>query len=82
MSRNNYNDFQNILCNVLDKHAPVKKKYLRTNDSPFMTKYLRKMIMDRLRSKNIYFKDKTVGNWERYRKLWNECVKLSKKGKN
>ena len=22
VSRNNYNDFQNILCNLLDKHAP------------------------------------------------------------
>ena len=65
MSRNYYNDFQNILCNVLDKHAPVKKKYLRANDSPFMTKYLRKMIMNRSRSKNIYFKNKTVENWER-----------------
>ena len=45
MSTNNYNDFQNTLCNVLDKHAPVKKKYLWANDSPFMTKYLRKMIV-------------------------------------
>ena len=55
MSRNNYNDFQNILCKLLDKHAPVKKKYLRANDSPFMTKHLRKIIMNTSRSKNIFF---------------------------
>ena len=42
MSKNNYNDFQNILCKLLDKHAPVKKKYLRANDPPFMTKHLQK----------------------------------------
>ena len=79
MSRNIYNDFQNTLYKVLDKHAPVKKKYLRANDSPFMTNHLRKMIMNRYRSKNTYFKNKTVENWERYRKLRNECVKLPKK---
>ena len=45
------NDLQNILYNVLDKHSPVKKKDLRANDSPFMTKYQRKMIMNRSRSK-------------------------------
>ena len=46
-----YNDFQNTLCNVLDKHAPAKKKYLRANDSPIMMKYLRKMIMNKSRFK-------------------------------
>ena len=79
LSRNNYNDFQNILCNVLDKHAPARKKYLKANDSPFMTKHLRKMIMNRSRSKNIYFKNKTVENWESYRKPRNECVKERQK---
>ena len=82
MSRNNYIDFQNIMCKLLDKHAPVKKKYFRANDSPFMTKHLQKIIMNRSRSKNIFFKNKTVENWERYRKLRNECVKLTKKKQN
>ena len=61
---NDYSSFQNILSNVLNKHAPVKKKYLRANDSPFMTKNLRKMIMNRSRYKNAYTKNKTVENWE------------------
>ena len=78
-SNSNYNRFQNILREVLDKHAPSKKKYKRENSSPFMTKQLRKMIMNRSRCKNTYFKTKTVENWERYRKLRNECVKLTKK---
>ena len=77
----NYNRFQRILCNVLDTHAPLKKKSLRTKNSPFMTKQLRKMIMNRSRCKHSYHKNQTVGNWERYRKLRNECVKLTKKVK-
>ena len=81
LSNINFNNFQNILCNVLNKHAPLKKKYLRANDSPFMTKHLRKMIMNRSRCKNAYMKNKTVENWEKYRKLRNECVKVTKKVK-
>ena len=77
----NYSSFQSILIDVLDKHAPIKKKTLRANHSPFMTKILRKMIMHRSRCKNAYFNNKTVENWEKYRKLRNECVKYTKKAK-
>ena len=76
-----YDKFQDILREVLDLHAPIKKKTLRANNSPFMTKQLRKMIMNRSRCKNRYFKNRTVENWENYRKLRNECVKFTKKVK-
>ena len=66
---------------LLNKHAPLKKKYLRANDSPFMIKPLRKLIMNRSRCKNKYLKNRTVENWERYRQLRNKCVKLTKKVK-
>ena len=76
-----YDRFHDILSEVLDSYAPIKKKFLRANNSPFMTKTLRKMIMNRSRCKNRYFKNRTVENWENYRKLRNECVKLTKKVK-
>ena len=60
-----YDIFQSILSEVLDKHAPIKKKTLRANHSPFMTKSLRKMIMHRSKCKNAYFKNKTAENWEK-----------------
>ena len=37
--------------------------------------------MNRSRCKNAYNKSKNVENWERYRKLKNECVKLTIKAK-
>ena len=80
-SSSNYNRFQNILRELLDNHAPLKKKYVRANNSPFMTKSLQKMIMNRSRSKNKYFKNKTAEHWKKYRKLRNECVSLTKKVK-
>ena len=46
-----------------------------------MTEELRKMIMNRSRCKNAYFKNKTIQNWEKYRKLRNERVKYTKKVK-
>ena len=76
-----YNKFQTILYSVLNKHAPIKNKYLRANDSPFITKDLRKLIMNRSRFKNVYIKNKTAENRENYRKLRNECVKMTKKAK-
>ena len=42
-----YSDFQSIFTRVLHNHDPVKKKMLRFNNSPFMTKALRKAIMHR-----------------------------------
>ena len=46
-SNNDYHSFQNILCSTLEKHAPLKKKYLRANNSPFVTRQLRKLVMCR-----------------------------------
>ena len=42
-------NFSRMFFEVLNKHAPVKTKYLRANHSPFVTKELSKAIM--LRSK-------------------------------
>ena len=48
-----YSDFQSIFTRVLHKHARIKKKVLRFNNSSFMTKTLRKAIMHRPKLKNI-----------------------------
>ena len=74
-----YHKFQDTVSKVLNKHATIKKKYLRANNSPFMTSELWKMIMNRSRCKNAYFKNKTIQNWEKYCKLRNEYVKYTKK---
>ena len=51
-----YSHFQNIFLEILHKHAPIRKKILRFNDNPFMTKALRKAIMHKLKLKNIFHK--------------------------
>ena len=37
-----YEDFEKVFLEVLQTHAPLKKKYIRTNEVPYMTKTLRK----------------------------------------
>ena len=42
-----YNLFEAIFLEILEKHAPTKKKTVRQNNKPYMTKTLRKAIMRR-----------------------------------
>ena len=65
----NYSSFGTTFDTVLDKHAPIKKKYVRANDKPFMTHALRKAVMLRTRLRNRYSKDR------------NSCVKLFRREK-
>ena len=76
-----YSNFQNISNQVLNNHAPTKKKTVRFNNSPFMIKTLKKAIMHRSRLKNIYIRKRNNKNWENYRKQRNFCVDLLRKTK-
>ena len=53
----NYNLFETNFLDVLEKHAPTKKKTVRQNNKPYMTKTLRKAITRRsvLWNKFLYF---------------------------
>ena len=77
----NYSLFENIFLQVLNAHAPVKKKIQRFNNNPFMTKQLRKAIMHRSRLKNVFNKNRTPKTWDSYKKQRNFCVNLLRKTK-
>ena len=74
-----YNNFENTFLNVLDKHAPFKKKLIRANHAPYMTKALRKAIMRRSELRNKYLKKKTPESLRSYKKQKNFCSKFYKK---
>ena len=46
----------------MNKHAPQKEKYVRGNQSPFMTKTLSKAIMQISELRNYLLKNKTEEN--------------------
>ena len=51
--------FDQIFLNVLDKHAPLKRKLLKANNSSYMSKPLRKAIMRRSYLEKVYCKSKS-----------------------
>ena len=77
----NFSDFQNTLTTILHKRAPIKKKILRFNNNPFMSKAVRKAIMHRSKLKNIYNKKRTDVNWANYKKQRNFCVTVLRRTK-
>lgn len=54
--------FFKICGEVLYRHAPRKKKYVRRNQSPSMNKALSKKIMKRAKLRNRFLKIRTEQN--------------------
>ena len=57
-----YSSFEDISINVLNTHATVKNKIIRSKNLQFMTKALWKAIMTRSRLKNVYLKNQNTIN--------------------
>ena len=76
-----YQHFLNIFIEILNKHAPMKQKYLRSTQGKFMTKDLHKAIMKRSRLRIKFLRDRTNISRKEYKKQRNLCVSLLKKAK-
>ena len=76
---NDYLTFEKSFLDVLNKQAPIKKKILRANHAPYITKALRKAIMRRSHLQNLYFKKKTPEALNEFKKQKNYCSRLYKK---
>ena len=77
----NYEEIKTKIMKQINKSAPMKKKFIRANNSPFMNKKLHQAIMTRSRYKNRYNKNPTTENEMKYKKQRNICVNLLKKAK-
>ena len=76
-----YDDFKEVFMKVLNQHAPMKKKFIRGNNAPFMNQTLSKAFMHRSKLKNRYNKNPTEVNKMSYYKQRNYCVSLLRKEK-
>ena len=76
-----YESFASSCTNVLDDHAPLKKKYVRGKYSSFMNKSLSKAIMVRRRLRNIFLQNRSEENKINYNKQKNLCVTLLTRSK-
>ena len=53
-----YDEFEETIIRILDKHAPIKTAVVRGNNKPHVTMALKKAMMNRTRLKNIANKTK------------------------
>ena len=67
--------------NLLNMHAPMREKYVRANNAPFVSKALSKAIMTRSRLTNKYLKNPNNPTKLKYNKQRNYCVNLLRKEK-
>ena len=73
-----YSTFSDVFISVLDRHATLKRKIIRGNQEPFITKQLSKAIMNRSKQRNRYIKWPSRENFLGYKKAKNKCNNLNK----
>ena len=78
---NEYHELTLAVQKVIDKHAPLKTKFVRGNNAPFVTKDMRKAIMNRSRHKNNYNKWKSRENFLNLENSIKEVKVLTEKAK-
>ena len=77
-----YDEFENVIKQALDKHAPVKTAIHRGNNKPHVHKEMRKAIMKRTRLKNIANESKSEDDFQRYKTQRNLVVKINRVAKD
>ena len=65
---NEYKHFEQIVLEILNIYAPIKKKLLNANHVPHLTKALRKAIKKRFELESKCVKNKTNANLKSYKK--------------
>ena len=66
---------------TLDKAAPVKQKYVRSNQSPFLNKQILKAIMNRTRLRNKCLRTRSAEDRFAYNQQRNFFLSLIRKAK-
>ena len=81
LQKEDFDKFKFIVNNLLEFHAPMKEKYIRRNQAPFMNKSVRKAIMVRTQLLHKFRKKNSFVIELAYKRQRNICTKLIKKTK-
>ena len=80
-SQFSFRAFKSTVDYILQKHAPIKKRYVRANQASFMNSKIHKEVMRRTRLRNKFIDSKTDADRIAYNKQRNYCVTLIRKEK-
>ena len=81
VNKTDYSNFEKAFETILERHAPLKTKFLRGNHQPHVTKDLRKAIMLRSKLKNKANKTKKLEDYCQYKRQRNLVVNLNRSSK-
>ena len=73
--------FKSTVDNILQKHAPIKKRYVRTNQASFINSKIHKKVRRRTRFRNKFLDSKTDADRIAYNKQRHYYVSLIRKEK-
>ena len=76
-----FGTFKSTVNNLLQKHAPIKKRYVRADQASFINSKMHKEVMRRTRLRNKFIDSKTDADRITYNKQRNYCVSLIRKEK-
>ena len=76
-----FGSFKKKVDNILQKHAPLKKRYVRANQAPLIDKSINKHIMKRSRLRNKFVNTKSDFDHKAYNTQRNLCVSLIRQAK-
>ena len=68
--------FKGVFNEAIQRHAPIKQRYVRENQAPFINKTINKEIMKRTRLRNKFLNTKSDIDRKAYNKQRNLCVSL------
>ena len=71
--------YANICKATLDKVAPLKQKYVRSNHSPFLNKEILKAIMNRTRLRKKFLRSRSTEDRSAFNQQRNVCLSLVRK---
>ena len=78
VSSSNFKEFFDTFHATINEHAPLKKKIIRHNHQVFMSKTLRKAIMERSKLRKTFSKKRSCENWQNYNRQLNICSNILK----
>ena len=78
-SQISFGTFKSTVDNILQKHAPIKKRYVRANQASFINSKIHKEAMRRTRLRNKFIDSKVDADRIAYNKQRNYCVSLIRK---
>ena len=73
--------FKAALNEAIQRHVPIKQRYVRANQGPFINKTINKEIMKRSRLRNKFLNTKSDIDRKAYNKQRNLCVSLIRREK-